>query len=41
MHPNYYARVERAAIPLSLDLADRLATFYNVDRAVLYAQPPE
>lgn len=39
IHPNYYARVERASIPLSAENADALAAFYKVDRAVLYARP--
>ena len=39
IHPNYYARVERASIPLSAEIADALSAFYKVDRSVLYARP--
>lgn len=41
IHPNTYARIERGALPLTVDNADRLAKLYNVHRAVVYAVPDE
>lgn len=37
IHVNYYARLERADVPLTIEHADRLAAYYDVDRALLYA----
>lgn len=37
IHVNYYARLERADVPLTVEHADKLAAYYDVDRAVLYA----
>lgn len=37
VHVNYYARVERGDVPLTIEHADKLAAYYRVDRARLYA----
>jgi DNA-binding XRE family transcriptional regulator len=39
LHPNYYARIERSDVPLTVELADALSEAWGVDRAVLYARP--
>lgn len=36
VHVNYYARIERADVPLTIEHADKLAEYYRVDRATLY-----
>lgn len=37
IHPNYYARIERGDVPLTIEHADVLARYYGVDRALLWA----
>lgn len=39
IHPNHYARVERADLPLTPEAAKALAEFYGVDQPVLYTRP--
>lgn len=39
IHPNYYARIERSVVPLTVEVADALAEAWGVDRALLYARP--
>ena len=39
VHANHYSRLERGDVNLTLDHADVLARYYDVDREVLYAPP--